>query len=408
MNRVVDESDSAETSLRVLLVSSSSGSHGGGELYLVGLAEGLLDAGHEVHVAMSGHQRMDQLAELLEPFASVHRLPLTNTYDRRLRGFGSLFDRGASKCLPPLVAKLQPDVVHLNKQNLEDGLDLLRVLARLSVPLVSTIHVTRSAETLGATGGTVRDHFSRLVLRSERFHTICVAHRCRQDFLEFMAGCDRDTTCFAVPNGVDAAPVADRIGIRGAWNCSNHDFVLGTVARIEDQKNPLMAAEILAKLDARYRFIWIGDGRLRGELEQRIETLGLQDRFLIAGWRSDARQLLAGFDAFVLPSRYEGFPFAILEAMAAGLPCVVSAVDGVAEAVQDQRTGFVCDGESLPQWVSRIEQLGDSQEQLATFGQAAWSRWRDCFSLTSMASGTLRVYRSAMASGTQQGAAIEG
>src|SRR5687767_1172892 len=111
--------------MKILLVSSSSGSRGGGELYLLCLARALLQRGHSVVLWASSHPRMDELANSFTAFGQVTRSSYRNTYDRRSRSLGSYL----SYLTPARVARewraLNVDFIHLNKQNLEDGLDLL-------------------------------------------------------------------------------------------------------------------------------------------------------------------------------------------------------------------------------------------------------------------------------------------
>ena len=83
----------AGKALRVLLVSASSGSQGGGELYFVGLSEQLQADGHQVEVLLSDHLRTTELANRLSQYARIHRVPYVNTYDRKLRTLGAAFDR---------------------------------------------------------------------------------------------------------------------------------------------------------------------------------------------------------------------------------------------------------------------------------------------------------------------------
>src|SRR5580658_5795214 len=97
--------------LRVALVSSSSGSRGGGELYLVGLAQGLAALGHDVQSVLSDHARMDDLAQLLEPHGSVHRIRYQNTYDRRLRNLTTILWRGEVRRLSEQLSRLDADVI---------------------------------------------------------------------------------------------------------------------------------------------------------------------------------------------------------------------------------------------------------------------------------------------------------
>lgn len=93
------------------------------------------------------------------------------------------------------------------------------------------------------------------------------------------------------------------------------------------------------------RFVFAGDGDMRPRFEKQAEDLGLRDRFLFLGRRSDVPDLLASCDIAVLPSRAEGLPNAVLEYMAAGLPTVASRVGGNSELVQDGVTGLLVPSE---------------------------------------------------------------
>ncbi len=129
--------------MRVLLVSSSSGSLGGGELYLIWLGAGLARRGLQVITAMSDHPRMDGLAKACAPFGQVSRLAYRNTYDRLLRGGGALLALPTIGRLKRFFQAEQPDIIHINKQNVEDGLDLLLAARKTGIPTVATIHVAR-------------------------------------------------------------------------------------------------------------------------------------------------------------------------------------------------------------------------------------------------------------------------
>jgi glycosyltransferase involved in cell wall biosynthesis len=87
--------------------------------------------------------------------------------------------------------------------------------------------------------------------------------------------------------------------------------------------------------------VLVGDGGERAALERLAAELALDGRLAFTGWSEEARAQLASFDVFVLPSRYEGFPLAVVEAMMAGLPVVASDVGSVREAVRDGATGLL-------------------------------------------------------------------
>src|SRR4051812_6222031 len=107
--------------MRILLVSSGSGSRGGGEIFLDYLGKGLTDRGHEVTVWIPKHPRMDELAEKCIRFSQVVRADYSNTYDHRVRSLSTVFNWGVSRRIAREWQALRPDVIHINKQNLEDG-----------------------------------------------------------------------------------------------------------------------------------------------------------------------------------------------------------------------------------------------------------------------------------------------
>jgi glycosyltransferase involved in cell wall biosynthesis len=144
--------------------------------------------------------------------------------------------------------------------------------------------------------------------------------------------------------GIDLAPFADtarRASARAAYGIAAGWQVLGNVARFDPVKNHVHLVEIFAKVIARCpyaRLCLVGDGPLRESVEQKARDLNLQDRVIFTGIADDVpRKMIDIFDAFALPSVYEGLPIALLEAQAAGLQCVIS--DRVsAEAILDRST----------------------------------------------------------------------
>lgn len=385
-----------ERRYRVLLVSSSSGSRGGGETYLTGLAEGLTALGHEVTAVMASHPRMDDLAQQLSVFGQVRRIPYTNTYDRVLRSGGAALCGWLSRGLARTLAETVPDIIHLNRQNVEDALDLLIAMRRVRIPTVATVHITRSMAQLGGIGGALRDRVARYVQRRSTCHWITIAATCAEQFKSYLGDTVNGDRLHCIPNGVAAAPTADRAAIRKEWGCRDDDLVLGCVARLEAQKNPLFMIELLRRLPARVRLVWVGDGSLRDELTRAAEAAGVRDRVHCDGWRADARQRMAGFDVFVLPSLFEGFPLAILEAMAAGLPSVVSDVDANREAVEPGSTGYLCPVGQPEPWVQSLTALLADPELRTRMGTRAQLHHEERFSLEAMATATAEVYTRAM------------
>jgi glycosyltransferase involved in cell wall biosynthesis len=123
------------------------------------------------------------------------------------------------------------------------------------------------------------------------------------------------------------APV-DRLQLRRELGIPESAFVVGHVGRLTDQKNHSFLLDVMAhvvKDDPDARALLIGEGELRAALEEKARSLGLERNILFAGFRTDIPRLMKGaMDLFLLPSLYEGLPLVLIEAQAAGLPCLVS------------------------------------------------------------------------------------
>lgn len=116
--------------------------------------------------------------------------------------------------------------------------------------------------------------------------------------------------------------------------------VILTSARLTEQKGHTYLLDAAAEVPQAL-FLVAGDGPTRSTLEEKARRLGISDRVRFLGFRSDIPALLASCDVFVLPSLYEGFPLAVLEALAAGKPVVATSAGGVAEIIRDGRTGLL-------------------------------------------------------------------
>ncbi len=147
--------------------------------------------------------------------------------------------------------------------------------------------------------------------------------------------------------------------------------VIGVVARLHPQKGHrflIEAAQAIVRAHPRVRFVLIGDGELRSELEELVRQTKLTEHFLFLGFRDDVRDLLQIFDLFVLPSLYEGLPNVVLEAMATALPVVATSVDGTKELIVDNETGFLVPPKDSAALAEKISLLLADKERSAIFG----------------------------------------
>src|SRR5262249_11167084 len=139
------------------------------------------------------------------------------------------------------------------------------------------------------------------------------------------------------------------------------------------------------------RFVIVGDGELRGELERQAHELGIGARVLFTGARDDIPDLLASFDVFAFPSLYERLCLAVIEAQAARVPVVATPVGGIRETVVDGETGFLVPPRDPQALAQAIHRLLDDRELARLMALEARARARERFSQDRMVARTLAL-----------------
>lgn len=187
--------------------------------------------------------------------------------------------------------------------------------------------------------------YRRSMWRTDVVAAVCEAARAR-----FSAqGVRPRAHLLAVPNGIRvetfaAANEERRAALRNVLGLAPGTRILGTVGRLNPVKDQAMLLRAFARVHAEAgdtALVLVGDGALRAELEAQAAASGAGDAVHFLGDRGDVRQLLQGFDVFVLSSRSEGYSMALLEACASGLPIVATDVGGNREIVIDDRNGVI-------------------------------------------------------------------
>jgi glycosyltransferase involved in cell wall biosynthesis len=189
-----------------------------------------------------------------------------------------------------------------------------------------------------------------------------------------------------IPNGVDLE----------AYAFKDRKWVpprLLSVGRLVYQKGLDLAARALAELkDLDWEWVIAGDGSFRQELSSLCLELGIDDRVIFAGWQSrdQLKQLYHDANLFVFPSRHEGMPNAVLEAMASGLPVVASRIAGNEELVIHGETGLLVPAESVTELVSALRQLIMDVDICKKMGDAGRARVEAGYSWRGVASDYAR------------------
>lgn len=376
--------------MKILLVSSGSGSRGGGEIFLNYLGGALAARGHSVTTWMPAHARMNELASQCAKFSKVVRAEFCNTYDHRTRSLATVFNSRASDHVARQWAELNPDVIHVNKQNLEDGLDLLRAARVSGRPSVCTIHLTQTARYLRARGALLRDLVAWWELRKFGGDFVAVQDTRRDELSSFLGSDARTSTIF---NGVPPVDL-DRIrtlrsSMRAELDIAAGQFLVVGVGRLVPQKRPFAFLETAKRLHQQYpeaRFIWVGDGELSAEWQAAVAGHGLSDMVSCAGWKSDVRPYLAAADLLLHTAEFEGLPFALIEAMSMGVPCAISRSVASELPFLDARNAIVYEDPG------RLEHLVARPQALRELGEAARALMNEHFSDHAMAAAYEALY----------------
>jgi glycosyltransferase involved in cell wall biosynthesis len=223
-----------------------------------------------------------------------------------------------------------------------------------------------------------------LLILMERLAAACchriitVSEHDRNDALKLRL--KKSSDIVTIHNGIDVGSFKNFVcedgdQIRRKLGIDRNCNIVGTIANFYGNKGYpylLRAAKLVMEEEAGIRFISIGDGPLRREMERMAQSLGLNGKFIFTGYQSKPFLFLSIMDIFVLSSIKEGLPFTLLEAMAMGKPVVATSVGGIPEVVEDQKTGLLVkpgDPYSLAEAILILIKDIDLREKIAKNGR---------------------------------------
>lgn len=199
----------------------------------------------------------------------------------------------------------------------------------------------------------------------------------------------------AVPVSTESLPPApSRSGARRALGLPESAPVVGAVGRLSYQKAPehfVAAMAALRRPDV--TGVWIGDGELAARVHELARKVHPGTRIVLAGQRADVPALLPAFDVFTLPSRYEGLPVAIVEAMVCGVPVVATAVNSVPDVVRPGETGLLVPPQRPDLLAAAIAHLLDRPDEAARLAGAARAQVDHRYGMCALADALEAAYR---------------
>jgi sugar transferase (PEP-CTERM/EpsH1 system associated) len=301
-----------------------------------------------------------------------------------------------------LLSELRPDIVHTrNIAALEATLPA--VLAGVSV----RIHGEHGRDVDDLDGTSTRRQIVRRLFKPF-VHQYIAMSRDLASYLQHKIGVPPSRIA-QIYNGVDSTLFHPALEYRDAVPHPNFSgpehFVIGSVGRMQDVKDPLTLARAFERLmqampgaERRLRLVMVGDGPLYERVRMLLAEAGVDKYAWLPGERNDVARIMRSFDLFVLPSLAEGISNTILEAMATGLPVLATAVGGNPELIQAGVTGTLVPRDDPESMARAMRAYAESSELCRRHGSEARGAIERKFGLEAMVNAYMAIYDKLLAS----------
>lgn len=342
---------------------------GGITTYILSLASGMKTMGHDVHVASSGGEKEGVFQSKGVILAAM---PLDTKFEAGLAVGRSFFK------LASYIRENKIELVHSNTR-------VTQVLGCLLEHHNGTPHVTTCH-------GFFKRRLARLVFPCWGKKVIAVSEAVREHLVRDLRA--DPGRVVVIHNGIDSAYFA--AGLKKDFGLGPGP-VIGIVARLSDIKGHRYLIQAMPAVLARFpsaKLLIVGDGKLKENLLELSERMGLGENVSFVPALEDTRQALCAMDIFVLPSLEEGLGLSLMEAMAAGLAVIGSDIGGIRDLIRHGDNGILVprkDSRALSQAILGL--LAD-REKMERFGRNAAVFIREDFSVQKMVEGTEEVYKS--------------
>lgn len=160
----------------------------------------------------------------------------------------------------------------------------------------------------------------------------------------------------------------DRTQKRAELGISDNDFVITAVGRLEKNKNIENMIRAISKVNDNVKLLLCGDGRQINDMKVLAKELNVKNRIIFAGFRYDIPEILKSSDAYILISYREGLSRSLMEAMAAGLPCIVSKIRGNVDLIENGLGGYLVDPDDVVGIATAINKIVKDEDLRKNMG----------------------------------------
>ena len=300
------------------------------------------------------------------------------------------FDPRVVKQVKSLMKELEIDLVHAHGTRAASN--TLRAARKLKLPLIYTVHGWSFNDSLSPIKHLLRRKTEEYITRRTTLN-ICVSHSNKEAGKEFLRGFDSEV----IYNGISLDRFQhdiDCADIKREISKEEGQVWVGFLARMTMQKDPLTMVEAFALAqneNQALRMLMVGNGELDDEVQNRIDTLGLQDRIVRLPFRRDVPNLLATLDIYCLPSLWEGLPIGVIEAMAMKKPVIASKVDGTVELIGEGE-GVLIPVRDPVSLSKAVLQLANNESLRRSMGESSFLKIQQHFLIESMVSKIEKHY----------------
>jgi glycosyltransferase involved in cell wall biosynthesis len=362
-----------------ILLTIRQGEVGGGETHLLSLLEHLNRSFYQpVVLSFSKGVMVDRVEAMGIKCHVIHSK--------------SAFDFKVSKKVYAFLKGENIDIIHAHGTRAYTNV-IIQALS-LSIPVIYTVHGWSFHNDQNIVNKYLRISIERLLIKNAR-RTILVSGSNKETGKKLFKNSD-----FAViPNGVDLLKFnrndADSVDIRKEFGIPSSAFLVGFIARVTKQKDPLGMIEgfQLAKQHCPNLYLlMVGDGDLKDKAMQKVKKLGLESQVFFDGFRQDVPEILRSIDVYCLPSLWEGLPIGLIEAMAVSKAVIATNVDGSKDVIHHSENGLLVEPASPYELSRAITKLYHDRQLKSKLELSARTTIVNHYDITKSVKETEQVY----------------